>query len=163
MLWLPSGTNVYTLKQDQIHDCLNKNEVWYNSDYSEFLFEPDSVHVYVSTVESVQVALQWGNVQLRVTIQVMLQQSLVNKRVLHLQKCKHDSGTPQRSCMRYGEEEFDPLDRRTSYVCLYKLAALVSNPGHTAEDVHSAFGMHHVHQGIDHNEGPGPSDSSTRD
>lgn len=63
----------------------------------------------------------------------------------------------------HNEEDLNPLDGRKSYVCLYKLAALVSYPGHKAEDIHSALGMHHIHHGIDHNERPGPSNSSTRD
>lgn len=65
--------------------------------------------------------------------------------------------------MHDGEKDVSPLDRTKSYVCLDKLAALVSYSGHEAEDVHSALGVHHIHHGIDHNEGPGPSNPSTRD
>lgn len=65
--------------------------------------------------------------------------------------------------MHNGEEDLNPLEGRKSYICLYKLAALVSYSGHKAEDVHSALGMHHIHHSINHNECPGPSNPGTID
>lgn len=72
------------------------------STHPEFLLQSDLVEVRGAAVQGLQVLFQGGHVQLRVSVEVVLQQGLVNERVLHLREAQGCSLTPPHPCTPRG-------------------------------------------------------------
>lgn len=108
-------------------------------------------------VEFGQMGLQRGHLQLRVSVQIVLQQRLEDEHVLHLQRRRGVDVRGRRSVAALqGTQE---AGNSEPYVSLDHLTALRPDPGDEAEHVHLPLGHHHVQHGVDDDEGARPPDA----
>lgn len=109
-------------------------------------------------VEFGQMGLQRGHLQLRVSVQIVLQQRLEDEHVLHLRGRREGNVRGRRfAAALQGTQE---AGNSGPYVSLDHLTALCPDPGDEAEHVHLPLRHHHVQHGVNDDEGARPPDAS---
>jgi len=159
------------------------------SSYPELLFQAQPVVGSSGVVKPLQMALQGAHIQLCVSIQIVLQQSLVDEGVLHLRRkprrwagrsssfslpdyflqffssIRHRRGCFPASSLVSASWAVSPRYRGSmrvnTYICLDKLTALFPYSAHRAEDIHPLLHVHHVDHAVNDNERPGPAHPGT--
>lgn len=146
------------------------------SSYPELLLQAQPVVGSPGVVKPVQMALQRAHIQLGVSVQKVLQQSLVDEGVLHLRERRRRRGgrslvssnslfcSPRLVCAAtaasggFGCQSEEPGGSGgvNAYICLDELTALLSYSAHGAKDIHPLLHVHHVDHAVNDDKRPGP-------